>query len=168
IRQKSCELAMYGPSRPDAFHDLLPDITPLTEVKGPVLLRLLRQIPLADIDAIGGDAGLDPLQFKSLESNGGRACRQQGVPQLPYIFSREPDLIIVAFAANQRAIDSLPRARLNLQALHLRHGQSAGRQHISRPWAADPQRSQILAEILHFDIIHDDVVIEGGENLLRL
>jgi len=77
---------MHGAARPDAFDDLLPDIASLAKVEGPVLLCFLRQIPLANIYAIGRDARFDPLQFEGLESNGSGACPQQHVPQLPHVF----------------------------------------------------------------------------------
>src|SRR5581483_2623135 len=145
INQKASELAVNRSPRPDTFHDLLPDVTSLVEVEGPVLLRLLRQIPLADIDTVGRDATLNPVQFQDLEPDRCRACRQRRIPQLPHIFGWDPDLVILAFPMNQRAIDSFPRDRMQLQTPHLRDGKSSGAQRLSRPWAADPNRGQILA-----------------------
>src|SRR5579864_1583480 len=101
-------------ARSNAFDDLLPDIASLIEVERPLLLRLLRQIALANVDAIGGDARLDAVQFQSLESHGGGACSKQRAPQLLYVLGREPNLMILPLAANQRAFDSLPGHRLNL------------------------------------------------------
>ena len=70
-------------ARTNALDDLLPHITSLIEVECPVLLRLLRQVPLTNVDAVCGDAGLNPLQLKCLVSNRRGACRQQRAPAEP-------------------------------------------------------------------------------------
>ena len=105
------------------------------------------------------------------EPTGVAPASQQSIPELPHAGGRKPDLVrnlLSVFAAHQRALRALPRHRLHLQSLHLSNRESGRRQHVARFRPRNSQRRQLLAEIRDLNIVHDDVVVEGRENLLGL
>src|SRR5215813_12901465 len=63
---KARKLAMHLPSRADALHDLLPDVTAFVEVQGLHLRRLLWQIAVANVLSVVRNASQDPPPLQSL------------------------------------------------------------------------------------------------------
>src|SRR5438552_6162485 len=83
---------MHLAARVDALNDLLADIASFAEVQCAILRGLLRQVALADIDAVAGATCEDTEAFIRFESRrlGARSSERQ--PKGGQIRNRSPDL----------------------------------------------------------------------------
>src|SRR5438105_3181567 len=84
---------MHGAARANTLHDLLADVTALVEVQRTILRRLLRQLALADVNAVARPAFRDAMQFERVIANGPRAGVNGRIPHRRRYFWVEPQFV---------------------------------------------------------------------------
>src|SRR5581483_3118835 len=78
---ESGKCAMNVAAGVNAFHDFLSYIAALIEVKRACLLRLLRQVSIADIQPVARQAGGNSKKFIGFKTGGTAACFHECIPE---------------------------------------------------------------------------------------
>src|SRR5216683_5100936 len=175
FEHKAGELAMHVAAGPNAVNNFLSDVTAFSEVERVGLFGFLRQIALANVLAVTWNAEGDSVKLNCVRADWSCTRLQQCVPKRLKVGGREPDFIgfvIFVRAAHHSALQATALARtLNrkgLDELQLRNLNSRCLQNVARLRTGEADDREFIAAIGDLHVVHDDVVIEGGENLLQL
>lgn len=170
VQQETLQGTMHVAARTNPLDNFLAEITALGKVERAHLVRLLRQVAVANIDAIGRDALEHAQLLERIDTAGGRTRSRQGAPQLRYHARFRPDFKPIhqdALCGHDDDGMSAPEFLDQAQRLEVAARKVERSQRFCRFRPSDPNRCPGVAR-LQRHLIHDDVAPEVRGQLFNL